>query len=132
MKNKKKKKVSLGNSLLQSKIQEIPMPQELMEQMFDASKRIGFETEEETDYRKQKEQYNKVMLKLIKKVKLTDRQRQIMELLYTHGMTLTSAAEHLGVKIGTIQEIRDAAIVKIKAKLRYNFSYSEDIKNDCQ
>lgn len=132
MKNKKKKKISIGNSLLQSKIQEIPMPQELMEQMFDASKRIGFETEEETDYRKQKEQYNKSMLKLIKKVKLTDRQREIMELLYTQGMTLTSAAERLGVKIGTIQEIRDAAIVKIKAKIRYNFSYSEDIKNDCQ
>ena len=131
MKNKKKKKISLGNSLLQSKIQEIPMPQELMEQMFDASKRIGFETEEETDYRKQKERYNKIMLKAIKKVKLTDRQREIIELLYTQGMTLTGAAEHLGVKIGTVQEIRDAAIAKIKAKLIYSFSYSEDIKSDC-
>lgn len=126
----KKKKVSLGNSILQSKIQEIPMPQELMEQMFDASKRIGYETEEESDYRKQKEQYNKALIRQIKKVKLTDRQRQIMSLIYINGMTLTMAAAHLGVKIGTVQEIRDAAIKKIKDKITYEFSYVDEAEND--
>lgn len=123
---KKSKKISMGNSMLQSKIQEIPMPQELMEQIFDASKKIGYETEEEAEFRNKKEAYNKQVLKQIRKVSLTDRQRQIMDLLYSDGYTLTSAAEHLGVKIGTVQEIRDAAIKKIKAKIKYDFKYPEN------
>jgi RNA polymerase sigma factor (sigma-70 family) len=122
---KKNKKISIGNSILQSKIQEIPMPQELMEQIFDASKKIGYETEEEAQLRNEKEIYNKSILRQIKKIALTARQREIMSLLYSEGLTLTSAADRLGVKIGTIQEIRDAAIKKIKAKIKYDFKYRE-------
>ncbi len=122
---KKNKKISIGNSILQSKIQEIPMPQELMEQIFDASKKIGYETEEEAQLRNEKEIYNKSVLRQIRKVPLTPRQKEIMQLLYSEGLTLTSAAERLGVKIGTIQEIRDAAIKKIKAKIKYDFKYHE-------
>lgn len=129
-KNIKRKKVSLGNSILQSKIQEIPMPQELMEQLFDSSQRIGYESNEEFDLRNQKESYNKQVLRQIRKVKLTDRQRQVINLIYVDGLSLTATAEHLGVKIGTAQEIRDAALKNIRAKIKYNFQFCDELEKD--
>lgn len=122
----KNKRASLGNPLLQSKIQEIPMPQELMEHIFDSSTRINYETPEEAEYRIKKEEYNRSIMKKIRKVDFTDRQREVFELMYRRGLSMTETAAHLGVIPTTIQEIKEAIFRKIKKSVEYDFNYPED------
>ncbi len=114
------------SSFDQSRAIEISMPQELMEQLFDSSQKLGYESPEETKYREKKDEYNKTVLRLIKtKIKYTEKQEMVLKLMFIDGLTLTETAKHLDIAIGTVQEIRDAIIKKIKKKISYNFIYEE-------
>lgn len=119
-------KSSLGNPMLQSRMNEIPMPQELMEHIFDSSTRIGYETEEEAEYRLRKEEYNRSIMKKIRKLDFTDRQREIFDLMYRQGLSMTETARLLGVIPTTIQEIKEAIFRKIKKGIEYDFSETEE------
>ena len=121
----KKKGASLGNPGLQAKMHEISMPQEHMERLFDSSKKLGYESEEEKDIRLQKEAYNSQILRQIKKVALTPRQDQVMELMYKEGLTLSETARYLGVKPQSIRLVKNSAIKKIKKHINYDFIYEE-------
>ncbi len=118
-KKKSRAKITLGSE--QSKVQEIPMPDEVMEKIFDESVRIWYETPEESEYRQLKEDYNKSIVKEIRKVKLTDRQKQIFDLMFKEGLTLTETARRLNQPITTIQMVRDTLINRIRKYVKYSF-----------
>jgi RNA polymerase sigma factor (sigma-70 family) len=120
-----KKKLS-EKSLRQSKFKEISMGSDSIDELFDSSKRIGYETEDERDYREQKEDYNKTIMKLIKKLNFTDRQREIFNLMYVKNLTLTETAKKLNIKIESVNTTRKLFIKKIKNKIHYDFNYNEE------
>ncbi len=121
MTNKKKS----DKSLKQSKFKEIPMQADLIDEIFDSSKRMGFETEEERELREQKEDYNEILMKLIKKVPLTDRQKEIFTLMYVDGLKLTEVSRRLNVSPQRIDNAKNAIFQKIKEKIRYDFKFVE-------
>lgn len=125
----RKIKITLGNSSLQQRIKEIPMPHELLEQLYDDSRRLGYETEEEVEYRDKKEVYNLSLLKKIKRMKrkdplrsyFTDKQIVIFNYLFIDGLTLAEAAKKLSISIGTVMDIKKAIIKKVKKNIKYEF-----------
>lgn len=123
-KKKSRAKITLGSE--QSKVQEIPMPDEVMEKIFDESVGIWYETQEESEYRQLKEDYNKSIIKEIRKVKLTDRQKQIFDLMFREGLTLTETARKLNEPITTIQMVRDTLINRIRKYVKYSFKINPE------
>lgn len=100
---------------------EFPMDPKLMEFIIDNNKALWHETEEERNTRYKKEEYNSTIIEKIKDIKLTDKQRKVMHLMFEKGLNYRETAKELGVIITTVQEIRDAAIKKIKKAIKYNF-----------
>lgn len=121
------KRITIGSD--QSKSKEIPIPFEVLEQIFDESGGMWYETEEEREYREQKEDYNKSIISQIKKINFTDRQKQIFLLMYKEGLSLTETARKLGEPITTIQTVKNDIIKKIKREIRYEFKYQEEQEN---
>jgi RNA polymerase sigma factor (sigma-70 family) len=97
------------------------MDPKLMEFIIDNNKALWHETEEERNTRYKKEEYNSTIIEKIKDIKLTDKQRKVMHLMFEKGLNYRETAKELGVIITTVQEIRDAAIKKIKKAIKYNF-----------
>lgn len=125
--NKKKK---AEKTLKQSKFKEISMGSDSIDQLFDSSHKIGFETEEERIYREKKEDYNVIVIDLIKKyvfgknymsLNFTERQQEIFKLMFQDGLTLTEVSRKLKVSVVGIHKIKEILIEKIKAKISYDF-----------
>ncbi len=128
MANKKKKsRITLGGN--ESKNQEIPVPLEVMERIFDESGGIWYENEEEREYRIQKEEYNKALISKIRRLNFTERQKQIFLLMFKKGLTLTETARFLKEPITTIQVIKDGIVKRIKEEIDYDFYFVNDRKN---
>lgn len=120
------KRKLVEKSIKQSKFKEISMGSDSIDQLFDSSKRIGFETNQERDYREQKEDYNKQVMKLIKKLNFTDRQREIFELMYSKGLTLTETSKKLGIRIESVNTTRKLFMNKIQKRIKYNFVFDDE------
>lgn len=101
------------------------MPLELIEQIFDSSKRFGFETEEEAEYREQKEQYNKEVIKQVKKIRFTKKQSKILRMIFVEGKSLTEIAKMLKKTPQGILRIKKEAIAKVKKRVKYLFKYAQ-------
>lgn len=54
----------------------------------------------------------------IELARLTDRQKQILDLIYNHDMKVEEIAEQLGVNASTVSRTRKAALAKIAAVYR--------------
>jgi len=122
----KKNMVSKTESKTQAKIREMPMPLEVMDSLFDITKTIGYETTEEKVIREQKEAYDQTIIDRIAKLPLTGRQREVFELMYKKGETMTNTAKILGLGITTIQKIKEGLFKKIKKNIAYNFVPEEE------
>ena len=118
--------VSKTESKTQAKIREMPMPLEVMDSLFDITKTIGYETTEEKVIREQKEAYDQTIIDRIAKLPLTGRQREVFELMYKKGETMTNTAKILGLGITTIQKIKEGLFKKIKKNIAYNFVPEEE------
>lgn len=134
LKNNEAKKRVIRNAITQARFQEVPMPLELMAQIFDETSKIGYETEPEREYRQKKEDYNEIILDKIKKLInkkryghniFTDRQRQVFELMYIKGLTVTQAAKALGVSRQMTFKVKKELIVKMREAIVYDFNFSE-------
>lgn len=130
--NKKKKAEKV---LRQSKFKEISMGSDSIDQIFDSSHKIGFETEEEREYREKKEDYNKEIFDSIRKyvfgknyvsLNFTDRQKEIFKLMFEDGLTLTEVSRRLNVSPVSIHNTKGILIKKIKSKITYNFAPQEN------
>lgn len=117
----RKNKVSKTNSKLQHKSREINMPLELIDHIFDRKKVLAYESPEEKQIREQKEDYNALILKQISELPFTERQKQVFQLMYKEGKTMTATAKELGLGITTIQKIKEAIFKKIKKRIIYDF-----------
>jgi len=117
----KKNKISKTNSKLQSRAREVNMPMELLDHIFDRKKVLNYESAEEKEIREQKEDYNADILALIEVLPFTERQRQVFNLMYKDGKTMTDTAKILGIGITTVQKIKEAIFKKIKKKVFYDF-----------
>ena len=122
----KKNMVLKTESKTQAKIREMPMPLEVMDSLFDITKTIGYETTEEKVIREQKEAYDQTIIDRIAKLPLTGRQREVFELMYKKGETMTNTAKILGLGITTIQKIKEGLFKKIKKNIAYNFVPEEE------
>lgn len=114
-------RVSSSNPMQEADKNETYMPQGLMEQVFDCSRRLGYESEEEAKIREQKEEYNKSVIEKIKTVRLTKRQKLVLELLYVRGLGLSEAGKELGVTPQAIFKVKKTAIETIKKHVSYDF-----------
>lgn len=130
----KKKRRTIKNSISTAKFKEITMPSEIMEQIFDETAKMGYETEEETEYSDNKKIYNSEIYISIKRAMsekrygkqlFTDRQREIFELMYIKGLTQKETADYLGLNTSTIRTTRINIFKKIKNKISYDFTYTE-------
>lgn len=119
-------KIDVPNILGQEKSMEVLMPIELIEQIFDSSRRIGYETSQERVHREQKEDYNTDIIKKVMEVKFTDKQRVILESLFFKNKTMAQTAADLGVTLSTIQKVKSDILKKIRKKIKYEFKYIED------
>ena len=125
----RKVKITLGNSLLHQRIKEIPMPHELLEQLYDDSRRLGYETEEEVEYRDRKVIYNKGLLRKIKRLRscsynrisFTEKQANVFNLLFIDGLTIAAAAKILNVNVNAVQDVKKIIVRKIKQIIEYDF-----------
>lgn len=97
------------------------MPMELLDHIFDRKKVLNYESAEEKEIREQKEDYNADILALIEVLPFTERQRQVFNLMYKDGKTMTDTAKILGIGITTVQKIKEAIFKKIKKKVFYDF-----------
>lgn len=121
MNNKK----TLGNLKLQSKILEINLPQNIME-LFDETRKMGYQTEEEAEYWNKKSEYNAQILKNITEVfenKFSKREKEVFSLMFKEGLTLTQTAAKLGIKPQSILKMKSRFIAKIKRKITYDFTF---------
>lgn len=121
-----KNNIDVPNILGQERSMEVLMPIELIEQIFDSSRRIGFETLQERTQREQKEDYNSEVIKQVMGVNFTDKQRVILESLFFKGKTMAQTAIDLGVTLSTIQKVKHDILKKIRKKVKYEFKYLED------
>ena len=102
------------------------MPIELIEQIFDSSRRIGYETPQERVHREQREDYNIEIMKSVMAVKFTDKQRVILNSIFFQGKTMAQTAIDLGVTLSTIQKVKHDILKKIRKRVKYEFNYSEE------
>lgn len=130
--NKKKK---AEKSLKQSKFKEISMGSDSIDQLFDSSHKIGFETEDEREYREKKEDYNEELIEKIKKYifekkfnfsNFTERQQEIFKLMFQDGLSQLEIARKLNIKRRSVGNVKEVLIKKIKSKISYNFSSGVD------
>ncbi len=121
-----KSNIDVPNILGQEKSMEVLMPIELIEQIFDSSRRIGFETSQERIQREHKEDYNSEIIKRVMDVNFTDKQRVILNSLFFQGKTMAQTAIDLGVTLSTIQKVKHDILKKIRKKVKYEFKYLED------
>jgi RNA polymerase sigma factor (sigma-70 family) len=105
---------------------EVLMPIELIEQIFDVSKKLGYETQEERDYREQKEDYNNKLIQKIMDVNFTEKQRYVMTAIFFRNLTLGQIAKEMGVALGTVQVIKRQMLTKIRKRIKYNFNYVDE------
>lgn len=124
----KKNRVSKANSKMQHKTREINMPLELIDHIFDKKKGLGYESHEEKVLREQKEDYNNDVLDKIGELPFTERQRQVFNLMYKDGKTMTDTAKILGLGITTVQKIKEAIFKKIKKRIVYDFKPQQTIQ----
>jgi DNA-directed RNA polymerase specialized sigma subunit len=117
----KKNKISKTDSRLHHKIKEINVPFDIMDTMFGDQTPIGHETPEERQIREQKEDYNAEIMNKINLLAFTDRQREVFNLMYKEGKSMTDTAKILNLGITTIQKIKEAIFRKIKKRVRYDF-----------
>lgn len=141
LKNSKKRR-TVKNVLQESRNKEIPMPSELMEQLFDETTKIGYESEEELEYKNSKKEYNSEIYKKIKKVifgkrsrykdspygalAFTERQKEVFELMYIKGFTLSQVATYLNITSGGVGKIRSQIFEKIKKLVAYEFRFEDN------
>ncbi len=127
-----KAKITTGSD--QSKMKEIPIPYQLMEQVFDESGGLWYESEEEKINREKKEDYNAKIFEQIEKLVYssnfgndfcTDIQKGIFKLMFKEGLTLTEAAKALNKPLTTIHYARDIMFKNIKEKIPYAFDDTE-------
>lgn len=102
------------------------MPIELIEQIFDSSKRIGYETPQERELRESREDYNEAIVKRILQLNFTDKQRMVMNYLFFKGWTMAQTAKEMGVAIGTIQKIKKDLLKKARKRVEYDFKVNEE------
>lgn len=121
-----KSNIDVPNILGQEKSMEVLMPIELIEQIFDSSRRIGFETPQERVQREHKEDYNSEIIKRVMDVNFTDKQRVILNSLFFQGKTMAQTALDLGVTLSTIQKVKHDILKKIRKKVKYEFKYLEE------
>ena len=119
-KNSNKDSVTVGKNWKFS--EEILMPMELIEQIFDSSKRIGYETPEEREYREQKEDYNKKIIDKLKTLNFTDKQRFVMDRLFYKNMTMVQIAAEMGISYQGVEHIKKAIFKKIRKNIDYDFN----------
>lgn len=119
--SKKSKKIILYNDK-NHKSKEILMPSELIEQIFDNSRSIWKETEEERDTRLKKETYNSTILDMIFQLKFTEKQKTTLNLLFLKGYTLKEVGEVLGVSPQDIMNTKKLIIKKIRKNIKYDFN----------
>lgn len=108
----------------QEKIMEVLMPIELIEQIFDSSKRLGYETPEEQELREKREDYNKDIYDKIASVNFTEKQRIVLNYIYFKGFTLAQTAKELGVSITAVQNSKNGALKKARKRIRYHFDHN--------
>lgn len=122
--NKRGAKRAIWNEVNSGRLQyymEILVDPKIIEQLDDENSSMWAETEEEKEIKEKKEEYNKLILEQIAKVKFTEKQALVMKHVYEDGLTYKKIAENMGVSIHTIQEIREQAIRKIRKNIKYHF-----------
>lgn len=119
-------KEEMSNLTGQEKVMEVLMPIELIEQLFDGSRRIGYETTEERELRERREDYNQEIVKKIMQLNFTEKQRMVMDFLFFKGWTMAQTAREMGVAIGTIQKIKKALLKKASKRIQYEFKINEE------
>ncbi len=133
-KNTEKSKITIGSD--QSKIREIPIPYQLMEQVFDESGGLWYESEAERETREKKEDYNKEIFLQIEKLVFSSNygnnfcseiQRKIFKLMFKEGLTLTETAKELKKPLPSIQRARNSMFKKIYEKISYSFKSNDEI-----
>lgn len=129
-KNKKTEK-----TLRQTKFKEISMGSDLIDEIFDSSKKMGFETEDERVYREQKEDYNRTVVEQIRKVvsgssfgnlNFTDRQKEVFEYMFQKGLSATETGNRLGIKCESVNTIKKLIVKKVQKKIKYEFTFKEN------
>ena len=91
----------------------------LMDKLFDNSRKIGNNYDEEDTSIKHK--YNKHVIHIIKRLKLLNlKEKKMLSCLLKSNMRLTQAANMMGIPITNAQKIRDRAFLKIRKKVKYN------------
>lgn len=137
----KKTRRTIKDKIQAARIKELPMPSELMEQLFDETTKIGYETEEEAEYRTKKNEYNSDIFRKIKKIILkresrhsdsprgmldfTEHQKKVFELMYIKDLTLSQVSAILGITSSNVRKTRQRIFGKIKKLVQYDFKIED-------
>ncbi len=118
---KSKDNKSRNSNNYRFRMEEIPVPPEVMEKLISENGSLKHETQEEEEYREKKEDYNKKIINKIKTIELTKKQKLVIKFIFTDKLTLKEAALKLGIAFQNVDKIKNRAIKKIRKNIKYEF-----------